>query len=156
LLGVLFIAWGFPPARIRAALISQRRSTIVTLVAIEGVALIIFLIVLALTTNIFASLPTSPTGPLDPMATEWSRIIALPVPDYTVVLFIVMSGLLTVFLGYMNSIIEMSADECYLMLRQIENQRPDRFEFDEDTTFGQLRRHGRILDLLADLDNDKN
>ena len=141
LLAVLLIVWRIPLVRVRAVL-SQRSSTPNVLGGIEFIALLFFIGWLILTTNIFASPPISSSGPFETMTTEFNRILTLPPPDNAVLIFFLISGVVTFILARRNSAIVMSADECYLMLRQMEYQRNDRFEFDQDAPWGQLRRRG--------------
>ncbi|HEX3272444.1 MAG TPA: hypothetical protein VHR15_17500, partial [Ktedonobacterales bacterium] len=152
LLVALLVARGVPSVRIAVALISQRRSTLRWLWTLEVVALIGAVIWLAATLGQRAVELTAHIGAPDTLQPTLEFLRSLPAGDYTLVLFILVSMALTSILGRRNRAIIISADECYLMLRQIESQRNERFEFEPEASLNQLRRQGRILDFLDALD----
>jgi KaiC/GvpD/RAD55 family RecA-like ATPase len=143
---------GVPSVRIAVALISQRRSTLRWLRTLEIIALIGAVIWLAATLGQRAVELTAHISAPDELQPTFDFLRTLPAGDYTLVLFILVSMALTLVLGRRNRAIAIDADECYLMLRQIESQRNERFEFEPEASLNQLRRQGRILDFLDALD----
>ena len=98
LLCMIVVVWWVLPARIGVALVSQRPSTPLVLLSLEVGVLLGFLGWLFLTTNIFASPPGASSDLIDTMTRELNHVESLPTLDYTILLILLISGLLTLFL----------------------------------------------------------
>jgi KaiC/GvpD/RAD55 family RecA-like ATPase len=151
LLCALFIAWRVSAARIAVALLSQRGSTVFFFGLLEVVVLLTVIIWFFATSEVIppnlmsGASATSALSHLSPALILAGTLLALSL----------VSMLFTLFLLYLNSAIEIEADECYFMLRQMEYQRDERFEFEQEGSLSQIRRQGRFLDFLATLDKRK-